>query len=203
MAGERIPTAGTSVNGHREWFGGLPNRLVGAVKEVRGLWPTVATVLIASIVAIAYGRFRGWSLHHNSSSQETIAPDASTLISMFITLYALFLGGFAGLAGFVVKETSPRFLSWTIFAVELLIGATLVDLWRILDSMRDLYTSGIQGLSAYSVRDDIDGFTWFFFMNALVVAFAIVTACLRSRSPRLPHSASSSLAAGSAQGQQH
>jgi hypothetical protein len=142
----------------------------------------VAATVIALIIGVAYWQFRKWSLGHNHESMTTVAPDASTLISMFITLYALFLGGFAGLVGFVVKETSRRFLFWKILAVELLIGAALVDLWRVLDSTQDLYRSGVGGLTAYQARDDVDGFAWFFYVNIAVVAFAIATACMPSQS---------------------
>jgi hypothetical protein len=144
-----------------------------------GLWPTVTAILIVRVVWCVLYLLKWSSQHNNDSSKTTIAADASTLIGMFITLYALFLGGFAALAPFVTKGDTPRF--WKILAVELLIGASLLDLWRILDSTaNDLYTSGIVGLTNYQVRDNVDDFTHYFSVNVAVIAFAIVVSCLSS-----------------------
>ena len=72
-----------------------------------------------------------------------------------------------------------------IIAVELIIGATLVDLWRIMDSTGDLFTSSNGGLTIHQMRDDINDFRLYFAINVLVVMFAIVAACLRDR-PAVP-----------------
>jgi hypothetical protein len=164
-------------------FRSLPGRFLGWLRRVGGLRPTVVAFAVAAIVGVAYWLFRKYALHQDSSWKTQVVPDASTLVSMFITLYALFLGGFAGLVGFVIKESPRRYRFWKVLAVWLLFGATLVDLWRILDATGDLYRSGIDGLKENQVRDDIADFTWFFFVNVAVIAFAIATACLPSRRP--------------------
>jgi H+/Cl- antiporter ClcA len=117
-------------------------------------------------------------MDNNKASPTAIAKDASTLIGMFITLYALFLGGLAALVPFVTKEDKPRF--WKTLAICLLIGACFLDLSRILDSTDDLYKSGIVGLTDYQVQDNVDDFRYYFIVNVAVIAVAILVACLPS-----------------------
>ncbi|MEP7179992.1 MAG: hypothetical protein ABI775_12950 [Pseudonocardiales bacterium] len=103
--------------------------------------------------------------------------DASTLIGTLITLYALFLGGFTGLVGFVVKaRASPP---WKVVAVEFLIAGATLDLVRIWDATtHDLFKAATRGLSPHEIRDDINDFNHFFLVNVVVVAFAVLAACL-------------------------
>src|SRR5664279_6616756 len=136
------------------------------------LWPTVTAIVIAGVVWFVLDRLRWLSQANNKASTTAIAADASTLIGMFITLYALFLGGLAALVPFVTKEDKPRF--GKILAIWLLIGACFLDLWRILDSTDDLYKSGIVGLTDYQVRDNVDDFTHYFIVNVAVIALAIL-----------------------------
>jgi len=131
----------------------------------------VGVIVVATVALIC---LRKWP--HNGAPQAP-ARDASTLIGTLITLYALFLGGFTGLVGFVVKaKASPP---WKVVAVEFLIAGATLDLIRIWDSTtHDLFKAATHGLNPHEIRDDINDFNHFFVVNVIVVAFAVLAACL-------------------------
>jgi hypothetical protein len=149
----------------------------GLLERVGGRRPVIVAVSIVVVVGVVTWLVRDAYRHDNHSSTIKIAQDAGTLVGTFITLYTLFLGGFAGLAGIVVTGGArPR--AKTV-AVVLIIAATLVDFWRIVDATGDLFTSSNRGLTAHDVRDIANDFRIFFVINAAVVVFGILVACLK------------------------
>jgi hypothetical protein len=101
------------------------------------------------------------------------------VITTFITLYGLFIGGFGVLVSFVVKKKVKKvecLTGWRAAAIIFLILAAGVDLWRVLDSTNDLFRATAHGLDYRHVKDDIIDFTIYFFINVFVVVFSIVVA---------------------------
>ena len=148
------------------------SRPVGQIHVKRWALLGIAVTVLATVALIL---LRKWPA--NTAPDHPLS-DASALIGTLITLYALFLGGFTGLVGFVVKaRASPP---WKVVAVEFLIAAAILDLVRIWDATtHDLFKAATVGLSPHEIRDDINDFNHFFFVNVIVVAFAVLAACLR------------------------
>jgi hypothetical protein len=137
----------------------------------------VMVMLAATLVVVALRRY---SLSHDQAPNVPVPEPSSQVISTFVAVYTLFLAGFATLAGFVTKGAAPR--SWKIVAVEFLVVASALDLIRTVSSTNELYESTTGALTSFTLRDDVDDFIRYFAINAVVVAFAVLTACLRRRS---------------------
>lgn len=123
-----------------------------------------------------------------ASTRTQKTSDPSVVIGTFITLYGLFLGGFAALAGFVVKEGNKkggRFVFWRAAAITFLAVAAVTDLLRVRDATSDLSTASTYGLTYRALKDDIIDFQIYFFLNIAVIIFGIVVAGLPSAEPEL------------------
>jgi hypothetical protein len=131
--------------------------------------------VVGSIVAIAAAlAFKLWVFEDffpNLGSTRK-APTASTVIGTFVTLYALFIGGFGGFAAFVVKrgDAVGSLEIRRVMAVVLLVFVTFLDLWRVLNSAGDLSTPA---LSYRSLQDIHRDFQIYFFINVVIAAFSI------------------------------
>jgi urease gamma subunit len=134
----------------------------------------VAVVAGIAIVCVGGVGLYVWGRLWQNDAPKTAAADAGILISTFITIYTVFIAGFATLANFVLKR-GPR--TWRIVAVEFMIVASIVNLARVGNSINDLYDAGVHGLTAFQVKDDAHDFFRYFFMNVVVVAFAVAVAC--------------------------
>jgi hypothetical protein len=100
-------------------------------------------------------------------------PDGSVLMSTFITLYGLFLGGFGVLGGFIRKASH---LQIKVMAITFLVEATVLDLLRVLNSTQDLYDTTVGKLTFFQLHDDMHDFLIYFSLNVAVSAFALVAA---------------------------
>jgi xanthine/uracil permease len=115
----------------------------------------------------------------NLASKQRIS-DPSVVIGTFITLYGLFIAVFGIVIGIVTKRRCEK-ERWEILrvaAIALLAMALLMDLWRVLDSTTDLFTSATSGLSYRALKDDIKDFEIYFFINVAVVIFNIAASVL-------------------------
>lgn len=148
---------------HRRGLGGFS----------REFWSGIGWAVGISVGAgglIAWARY-GWT---NNGLQRP-GPDGSVLIGTFITLYGLFLGGFGVLAGFASKISSIKL---RVIAVFLIIGASLLDLVRVLNSTEDLYRTTIRKLTFYQLHDNMHDFIIYFVVNVAVSVFALAATCL-------------------------
>ena len=87
-------------------------------------------------------------------------PDPSVVIGTFITLYGLFIGGFGVLVAFIAKrgrkkESLEILEILKVMAIALLVEATGLDLWRILNSTGDLFTAATSELSYHVLNDTV------------------------------------------------
>jgi len=109
--------------------------------------------------------------------------DPSVVIGTFITLYTVFIGGFGVLAGFLVKRGQAE--GWLevlrVMAIALLVAATGLDLWRVLNSTGDLFTTATSGLSYRTLNDTVYDFKVYFVINVSVVAVSIGVASWLAR----------------------
>jgi H+/Cl- antiporter ClcA len=109
-----------------------------------------------------------------ASGPKTSSP--TVVITTFITLYGLFIGGFGVLTGFVARkdiEQRESLKAWKAAAITFLILGALTDLWRVLDSTGDLFRAATSGLHVPALKDDINDFRIYFSINVFVVIFSI------------------------------
>jgi hypothetical protein len=134
--------------------------------------------LSAITTLVVYGSTKWW--WHNGAAKSTVS-DPQVLVATFITLYGLFIAGFGALATFVTRGRYRRV--WQVLAVALLIGATALDLYRVLDSTYDLYYAATSGLTNHALNDDTHDFIVYFCVNVGVFAIAVIAACLPYKDP--------------------
>jgi hypothetical protein len=111
------------------------------------------------------------------------------VITTFITLYGLFIGGFGVLTGFVAKkDVNEReyMRAWKAAAITFLILGAAMDLWRVLDSTGDLFTAATSGLKYPYLKDDITDFRIYFSINVFVVIVSIMFAVWPARRRQQP-----------------
>jgi len=174
--------------------GGLSHGVSPTFKRILGFLKSstfkgiVVAFGVVVVIALLVWLFKPRLAHppsiHPPPTQKT--PDASVVIGTFITLYGLFIGGFAALAGFVAKEgikKKGRFVAWRAAAITFLAAATLTDLFRMLDATGDLSIAATDGLTYQALKDDINDFQIYFILNVAVIIFGIVVACLPSGEP--------------------
>ncbi len=142
--------------------------------------PLAQGMLAAAVltVPIGLGLFAWRALWVNTAS-ETAVAQASVVIGTFVTLYNLFLGGFAGLAGFVA--TSRAAPAAKVFGLTLILEVVGVDLLRIWDSTMDLFADATTGLTYFKLNDDVHDFFLYFLVNVVAATTGIVVACSRPR----------------------
>jgi len=123
-----------------------------------------------------------WAIYSwTNHGSKKYGPDGSVLISTFITLYGLFFGGFGVLAGFVRKAPYIRL---RVIAILFMVEATIVDLFRVVNSTEDFYNTTIRKLTFFQLHDDMHDFLVYFFLNLGVSAFVLMVACLPTSAAR-------------------
>ena len=150
--------------------GRLPAWLGNTSRAARSgiVWTVVTSLLVAGCVA--WARY-GWTNH----APKTRGPDGSVLIGTFITLYGLFLGGFGVLAGFASKISH---VTLRVMALAFIGEASILDLFRVLNSTEDLYSTTVRKLTFFQLHDNMHDFLIYFIVNLAVSAFALLTVCL-------------------------
>jgi hypothetical protein len=139
---------------------------------------------IVGVTALAAGSLLAWKHLWTNPAPKGTANDPSIVISTFITLYTFFLTGFVALVGLVTSKEQAREVLKAV-AIFSLIEATLMDLWRVSDSMDDLYKAATNGLTYQALYDTIHDFYAYFVINVFVVVVAVMAACMPARSRNL------------------
>lgn len=134
----------------------------------------LAAFLLGLVVGVIVWQLKPTAPPHTTSKNPPLDPTA--VITNFITLYGLFIGGFGVLIGFVAKKKVKKtecLTAWWVAAIIFLILSVGMDLWRVLDSTNDLFKAATHGLDYPHLKDDITDFTWYFFINIFVIMFSI------------------------------
>jgi uncharacterized membrane protein len=103
-------------------------------------------------------------------------PDASVFISTLILIYTVFMAVYGTLLPmFIARERG----AWEWLALALMLLAIGVNLWRILNSLGDLYTTSMGRLTANKIHDAGYEFThYYFFSNVVVIVIALLVISL-------------------------
>ncbi len=154
------------------WRFGIALALPGWVRS--GNRPAVFWAVVATIVAVAVIEI--YKYVWINRAPEKVSPDASVLLSTFITVYGVFITAFGVLTGFVIDMSERATLR--LFALILLVEATLFDLYRIFNTTNDLYTNVIGKLTVFDLHDDVHDFIGYFALNAAVTVPILVIAAM-------------------------
>lgn len=141
----------------------------------------LAALVSAGLVAIGV---KLWKPIAPPAASGPKAASPTVVITTFITLYGLFIGGFGVLTGYVAKKNikkSECLRAWKAAAITFLILGALTDLWRVLDSTGDLFRAATSGLHVPALKDDINDFKIYFSINVFVVIFGIGVAAWPTR----------------------
>ena len=98
-------------------------------------------------------------------------PDATVFISTLILIYTVFLTVY-GVILPQLLEKKRRLWIWLMFSG--IVIAVMVDSYRILNSVGDLYLTTIDTFSAKQVDDASNEFVWWFIGNVCVVAVLLI-----------------------------
>jgi hypothetical protein len=134
----------------------------------------VAAIVLGVVVGVLVWKFKPIAPPYTTSKGPPLDPTA--VITTFITLYGLFIGGFGVLIGFVAQKKVKKIewlTAWRAAAISFLIVGVGMDLWRVLDSTNDLFIAATHGLDYPHLKDDITDFTIYFFINVFVIMFSI------------------------------
>jgi hypothetical protein len=142
----------------------------------------LAAIFIGLLTVVLIWRFKPHAPPYTKPKQPL---DPTAVITTFITLYGLFIGGFGVLIGFVVKKKvkkPERLTAWRIAAIWLLILGFLMDLWRVYDSTSDLFIATASGLDYLHLKDDINDFRIYF--SSISLSLRSVLGLLSGPRPR-------------------
>lgn len=117
-------------------------------------------------------------------------PDATTLISTLVVVYTFFIAAYGALTPLVVGKRKS--LTWKLIkeggvasfrvsVLGLMALAVGLDLFRIGNSVGDLYATTMRYLRPSKVFDAASEFTSYLILNSAVLLFALIVACLPER----------------------
>jgi isoprenylcysteine carboxyl methyltransferase (ICMT) family protein YpbQ len=144
-------------------------------------WPTsVWVIIVISIMVIALiidvVVSRGGE---GAALTKGTQPDASVFISTLILLYTVFVAAYGTLLPIVVAKERD---AWERLAFGLIVIAIGLDLYRIANSLGDLYTTTMGQLSPGQIHDTNYEFIHYYFsINVAVIAVALFVASRRDR----------------------
>ena len=106
-------------------------------------------------------------------------PDASVFISTLILLYTVFVAAYGTLLPIVVAKERH---AWERLALGLMVLAIGLDLYRIANSLGDLYTTTMGQLTPGMIHDTSYEFIHYYFsINVVVIAVALFVVSRRDR----------------------
>jgi hypothetical protein len=154
-----------------------------ALAYLRANWRrAILPVAILVALATAFIVDLELSYHKDHPDRELGAgPDATTFISTLVALYAVFLSVYGVLLPLLL-DREQRQDRWQRLAFVLIVLAVIADLYRIENSLGDLYQTTGRHLSSGRVDDAGYEFTHVWFVvNLAAILGAVIALALRRR----------------------
>jgi hypothetical protein len=141
---------------------------------VRQVIIAVAIILIALLIDVVVSRSS-----EGAALTKGTQPDATVFISTLILIYTVFMAVYGALLPIVIAKKRE---AWEWLALALMLAAILLNLYRIVNSLGDLYTTTMGQLSPGKIHDASYEFIHYYFsINVVVIAVALYVASHRSR----------------------
>jgi hypothetical protein len=156
----------------------------------RWLGYAVPVALLIASVLFLFGGSHWWPRPYGFFRKVGKGPDATTLISTLVVVYTFFVAAYGALTPMVVGTGKDALTSrlasggkvYLRASALVLMGlAVALDLYRVGNSAGDLYTTTMRDLPPAKVYDTAAEFTRYLIINAGVLLFALIIACLPRR----------------------
>ncbi len=163
-------------------------RIRGIAKSIRQIWmvsirtkmkrmcswvarPWGATVTVA-LLAIGLGLEIYISVRRESQLPSKVGPDATVFISTLILIYTVFIAVYGALLPLVLTK---RRGTWKGIILALFLVAVAVNLWRIQNSLGDLYATTTKRLTLNEIYDAGYEFVHnYFYSNVVIIGIALL-----------------------------
>ena len=157
------------------WSGKVRNWLAGRT----GWVPVLLGIAAALVILAVLGIIEVFLPRHGGSlgSAKGGNPDATVFISTLILIYTVFIAVYGALIPLILARPNRDTLKW--LAIALIAIAVISDLIRIQNSLGDLYTTTLRGLTLPKINDANSEFIHFYFYgNVVVIAIALCVVCM-------------------------
>jgi isoprenylcysteine carboxyl methyltransferase (ICMT) family protein YpbQ len=135
---------------------------------------TIIFILIALFIDVVVSRSS-----EGAALTKGTQPDATVFISTLILIYTVFMAVYGALLPIVIAKKRE---AWERLALALMLAAILLNLYRIVNSLGDLYTTTMGQLSPGKIHDASYEFIHnYFSINVVVTAVALFVVSRRSR----------------------
>ena len=146
-------------------------RLPGWLTSVRPVLITLTIIIIALLIDVVVSRG-----HKGAALTKGTQPDASVFISTLILLYTVFMAVYGTLLPIVIAR---KLGAWEKRALTLMGSAVLLNLYRIGNSLGDLYTTTMGRLTPGQIHDASYEFIYYYFPINIVAIVVALGVCLR------------------------
>ena len=145
-------------------------------------WLVVGLFLVLVIGGlIEFSISKGWK----SSAGTDNPPNATTFISTLIVIYTVFLTVYGAILPQLVDTERKRGHPWYWFMALLTLVAVGVDLYRIINSLDDLYRTTNLALTPDKIDDASYEFSrYWFLLNVVVLILLLFTLSIQRRDDR-------------------
>jgi hypothetical protein len=150
-------------------------------EQQRALKQLLATLTILAAALISYNLLNG----KNAPSAGSVRPDATVLISTLIAIDIALITVYGVLLPLLNARTRDQRGPWEWAAIVLMVVAVLVDLWRIENSVGDMYAATIGRLTLAKTYDAEYEFLHYYFFSNVAVLLVALWAITR-RGPHAP-----------------
>ena len=132
---------------------------------------TLTIIIIALLIDVVVSRG-----HKGAALTKGTQPDASVFISTLILLYTVFMAVYGTLLPIVIAR---KLGAWEKRALTLMGSAVLLNLYRIGNSLGDLYTTTMGRLTPGQIHDASYEFIYYYFPINIVAIVVALGVCLR------------------------
>lgn len=148
--------------------------LVHWLTPVRQVTVAIAIIVIALLIDVLVSRSS-----EGAALTKGKQPDATVFISTLILIYTVFMTVYGALLPIVVAKKRE---AWEWLALTLMLAAILLNLYRIVNSLGDLYTTTMGQLTPGKIHDASYEFIHYYFsINIVVIAVALFVVSRRGR----------------------
>jgi isoprenylcysteine carboxyl methyltransferase (ICMT) family protein YpbQ len=145
-------------------------------------WLTPVRQVIIAIAIMAIALFVDVVVSRSSEGAaltKGTQPDATVFISTLILIYTVFMAVYGALLPIVIAKKRE---AWEWLALALMLVAILLNLYRIVNSLGDLYTTTMGQLTPGEIHDASYEFIHYYFsINVAVIAVALFVVSRRGR----------------------